>query len=138
MNRLAALLLLALAVATPVLAGGPAILWQPGRPFVWPDGGAAIPYNPDQGPLGTIPADEMPAYTADAFGTPVVALFGPSDPKRTAPFGERHEILCRHLECAPCTAPRCPLQVSNAHWTRMSSWLVQGIRQVPLGTICPT
>jgi hypothetical protein len=67
-NRLAAILLLALAVASPALAGGPALLWRSGQPYVWPDGGAAIPYNPDRGPLGTIPADEMPAYTADAFG----------------------------------------------------------------------
>ena len=62
MNRRAVILLLALAVASPALAGGPALLWRSGQPYVWPDGGAAIPYNPDRGPLGTIPADEMLAY----------------------------------------------------------------------------
>jgi heptosyltransferase-2 len=53
--------------------------------------------------------DSGPMHLAAAFGTRVVALFGPSDPRRTAPLGDRHEVLCHHLVCAPCTAPRCPL-----------------------------
>ena len=54
--------------------------------------------------------DSGPMHVAARFGTKVVALFGPSDPSRTAPLGDDHEVLCRHLSCAPCTAPRCPLE----------------------------
>jgi heptosyltransferase-2 len=53
--------------------------------------------------------DSGAMHLAACFGTPVVALFGPSDPTRTAPVGGRHEVLCQNLACAPCTAPSCPL-----------------------------
>lgn len=53
--------------------------------------------------------DSGPMHLAAAFGTPVVALFGPSDPKRTAPLGDHHQVLCHHLACAPCATPHCSL-----------------------------
>lgn len=53
--------------------------------------------------------DSGPMHLAALFGTPVVALFGPSDPQRTAPLGRSHQVLSRRLPCAPCTAHICPL-----------------------------
>ena len=37
--------------------------------------------------------DTGPMHLAAARGAPVVALFGPSDPRRTGPFGEGHRVL---------------------------------------------
>jgi len=54
--------------------------------------------------------DSGPMHLAACFGTPVVAVFGPTNPVRTGPMGDHHSLLCRHLECAPCTALRCPLE----------------------------
>jgi heptosyltransferase-2 len=52
--------------------------------------------------------DSGPMHLAAVFGIPTVAIFGPSEPSRTAPLGDGHEVLCRDIECSPGTAPRCP------------------------------
>ena len=53
--------------------------------------------------------DSGPMQTAARFGTPVVAVFGPSDPGRTAPLGPAHKVIHHPLECSPCSHPLCPL-----------------------------
>jgi heptosyltransferase-2 len=52
--------------------------------------------------------DSGPMHLAAAVGTPVVALFGPTDPGRTAPVGSRVRVLDRYLFCSPCFLERCP------------------------------
>jgi histidinol-phosphate phosphatase family protein len=47
-------------------------------------------------------------HLAAAVGTPVVALFGPTDPRWTGPCGEGHRVLRRAFPCAPCLRRRCP------------------------------
>jgi ADP-heptose:LPS heptosyltransferase len=37
--------------------------------------------------------DTGPMHLAAAVGTPVVALFGPADPRRTGPWGEEHRVV---------------------------------------------
>lgn len=37
--------------------------------------------------------DSGPMHLAAAVGTPLVALFGPTDPARTGPWGEGHQVL---------------------------------------------
>ena len=37
--------------------------------------------------------DSGPVQLAAAFGTPVVAIFGPTDPTRTGPRGAKHRIV---------------------------------------------
>lgn len=41
-------------------------------------------------------------HVAAAVGTPVVAIYGPTDYKRTAPTGKLGVIVRKNLECSPC------------------------------------
>lgn len=54
-----------------------------------------------------ITTDSGPMHLAAAVGTPVVALFGPTDPARTGPYGPGHRIIRRRLECMPCFKKHC-------------------------------
>ncbi|MBD3237509.1 MAG: lipopolysaccharide heptosyltransferase II [Candidatus Eisenbacteria bacterium] len=47
-------------------------------------------------------------HLAAAVGTPVVALFGPTDPRWTGPWGRAHRILHHDFPCAPCLRRHCP------------------------------
>jgi len=47
-------------------------------------------------------------HLAAALGTPLVALFGPTAPWRTGPFGEGHQVVRLELPCSPCFKRRCP------------------------------
>lgn len=48
------------------------------------------------------------AHLAAALGTPVVALFGPTDPRCTAPRG-RSTVVQHPVPCAPCFYRKCPI-----------------------------
>jgi heptosyltransferase-2 len=53
--------------------------------------------------------DTGPMHLGAAVGTPCVALFGPTDPGRTAPCGDGHRVLYENRWCSPCFRRRCPL-----------------------------
>ena len=53
--------------------------------------------------------DSGPMHLAAAVGVPCVALFGPTDPRRTAPAGNLHRVLYTDRWCSPCFRRRCPL-----------------------------
>ncbi len=53
--------------------------------------------------------DSGPMHVAAATGTACLALFGPTNPSRTAPAGDRHRVLYTHRWCSPCFKKRCPL-----------------------------
>jgi heptosyltransferase I len=55
-----------------------------------------------------VTVDTGPMHLAAALGTPVAALFGPTAPWRTGPFGQGHEIVRLGLECSPCFKRQCP------------------------------
>jgi heptosyltransferase I len=57
--------------------------------------------------LMLITTDSGPMHLAAAVGTPVVALFGPTDPARTGPYGLGHTVIRRSLSCSPCFLKRC-------------------------------
>ena len=61
------LALLTLFVAPAAQAGGPLHLCGPGQPYVWPSGGASIPYNPDLGTLGTLTNTQAVTLVQSAF-----------------------------------------------------------------------
>jgi heptosyltransferase-2 len=41
-------------------------------------------------------------HTAVAVGTPVAAIYGPTDIRRTRPIGEQHTVIRHALPCSPC------------------------------------
>lgn len=54
-----------------------------------------------------ITTDSGPMHIAAAIGTPVVALFGPTDAMRTGPYGEGHCVVSRDIPCRPCFRKKC-------------------------------
>ena len=53
--------------------------------------------------------DSGPMHMAAALGVPSVALFGPTDPRRTSPVGAENQVLYSNRWCSPCFRKRCPL-----------------------------
>ncbi len=52
--------------------------------------------------------DTGPMHVAAAMGSAVVvALFGPTSPLRTGPYGAKHRVIRAGLECSPCFRKRC-------------------------------
>jgi len=48
-------------------------------------------------------------HLAAHVGATCVTWFGPNDPGWKRPLGRRHVVVRRHVECAPCFLPKCPL-----------------------------
>ncbi|MGH9827744.1 MAG: glycosyltransferase family 9 protein, partial [Blastocatellia bacterium] len=41
-------------------------------------------------------------HVAVAVGTPVIAIYGPTDIRRTRPLGREHVVIRHEMECSPC------------------------------------
>ena len=54
-----------------------------------------------------VSTDSGPMHLAAVLGTPVVALFGPTAPWRTGPYGEGHRVLRADRDCSPCFEKSC-------------------------------
>jgi len=54
-----------------------------------------------------ITTDTGPMHLAAALGTRVVALFGPTAPWRTGPYGTDHQVVRAGLDCSPCFKREC-------------------------------
>jgi len=55
-----------------------------------------------------VTTDTGAMHLAASLGTPVAALFGPTAPWRTGPFGDGHQVVRLGLSCSPCFKRRCP------------------------------
>jgi heptosyltransferase-1 len=55
-----------------------------------------------------VTTDTGAMHLAAALGTPLVALFGPTAPWRTGPFGDQHHVVRLGLSCSPCLKRHCP------------------------------
>jgi lipopolysaccharide heptosyltransferase II len=51
--------------------------------------------------------DTGPMHVAAALGKPVVALFGPTEPRRTGPYRQLDSVLQLNLPCVPCMKSHC-------------------------------
>lgn len=55
-----------------------------------------------------VSSDTGPLHLATAVHTPVVGLYGSTDPKRTGPVGPGNRVLRKELPCVPCEQKECP------------------------------
>ena len=51
--------------------------------------------------------DTGPMHVAVALGKSVVVVCGPTEPRRTGPYGRLEQVVQHALPCAPCLKPRC-------------------------------
>jgi lipopolysaccharide heptosyltransferase II len=57
--------------------------------------------------------DTGPMHVAAALGKPVIALFGPTEPRRTGPYGQLENVLRIDLSCSPCLKSDCHYKNPN-------------------------
>lgn len=62
-----------------------------------------------------ITGDTGPMHLAAAVGTPIVALFGPSDPRRYGPLADQQRVVRVQLYCSPCGQVRLPPERCRGH-----------------------
>lgn len=62
-----------------------------------------------------VTGDTGPMHLASAVDTPLVALFGPSDPARYGPSSSRQKVLRVQLPCSPCGQVRLPPERCRGH-----------------------
>ncbi|MBI3330977.1 MAG: glycosyltransferase [Candidatus Omnitrophica bacterium] len=51
--------------------------------------------------------DSSALHLAAAVGTPTIALFGPTDPRRHLPPTFTGQVIKKNVFCSPCYSPRC-------------------------------
>jgi heptosyltransferase-1 len=57
--------------------------------------------------------DSGPMHIAAALGVPVLAVFGPTDPERTGPYGTGHQVFSAQLPCRPCYRRHCRYDITR-------------------------
>lgn len=68
------------------------------------------------GAQAVISNDSGPVHIAAALGTPLVAIYGPTAPEKTGPYGwdcpqNRCTVLTASVECSPCFKRKCPAEL---------------------------
>ena len=57
--------------------------------------------------------DTGPMHVAAALNKPLVALFGPTEPRRTGPYGQLENVLRLDLPCSPCLKANCTYEKTD-------------------------
>jgi len=68
--------------------------------------------------------DTGPMHVAAALGKPLVAIFGPTEPRRTGPCGQLEKVLRIELPCSPCMKSYCKWKNLNECLTAISPEMV--------------
>ena len=68
--------------------------------------------------------DTGPMHVAAALGKPAIALFGPTEPRRTGPYGQLENVLRLELPCSPCLSCDCAYAKPNECLNAISPALV--------------
>ena len=58
-----------------------------------------------------VTTDTGPMHLAAASGARVVALFGPTAPWRTGPYGSSHIVVRTGIDCSPCYQRQCDINM---------------------------
>lgn len=59
--------------------------------------------------------DSGPIHIAAALKTPVMALFGPTNPVKTGPYGQNHRVFQPDLDCIGCLSRYCMKHTQECH-----------------------
>ncbi len=78
--------------------------------------------------------DSGPMHVAAAMGTPVAAVFGPTSPIRTGPYGRNHHVFTANVDCRPCFSRTCRNPVALECLTSISPDQILGAVRQCLGT----
>jgi heptosyltransferase-1 len=76
--------------------------------------------------------DSGPGHLAAAVGTPYVSLFGPTSPKRAAPYKCEHLVVQYGVSCVSCYKKKCP-ELDRLCMRRISVESVQEKLSIALG-----
>ena len=79
-----------------------------------------------------VTGDSGPMHVAAALGVPVVAVFGPTDWRETAPVGGPNRLVREPVHCSPCKLRECP--IDHRCMTRISADRVLDATRELLGT----
>jgi|Deesub1362A_J573_1020465.scaffolds.fasta_scaffold04692_4 lipopolysaccharide heptosyltransferase II len=52
-----------------------------------------------------VSVDTGALHIAAASGSPVIGLYGPSDPRKWSPYGKKHTFIYKNFPCSPCNIP---------------------------------
>ena len=58
---------------------------------------------------GLLTNDTGTMHLADFIGTPLVAIFGSTEPSLTGPRSPRSQVIQQKVECSPCFLRECPI-----------------------------
>jgi lipopolysaccharide heptosyltransferase II len=78
--------------------------------------------------------DTGPMHMAAALGKPLIALFGPTEPCRTGPYGQLENVLRIDLPCSPCLKSRCHYEKPNECLKAISPTMVFEFARKKLGS----
>ena len=80
-----------------------------------------------------ITGDSTPMHLAAALGRPLVALFGPTNPRRTGPYGRMADVVRLELDCSPCYLKRlseCPHEHACMEQLDVESVVAAAVRRL--------
>jgi heptosyltransferase-2 len=81
--------------------------------------------------------DAGPMHIAGALGVRVVAVFGPTDPRTTAPFGMSHELVRQTVDCSPCLLRECPIDHRCMRRIQSEQVYAAAVRQLQEAGVSP-
>lgn len=74
--------------------------------------------------------DSGPMHISYAVGTPLVAIFGSTDPELTGPVGDGNEVIKCDLSCSPCFERRCKYNDMRCMYAITSEDVYHGIKKI--------
>ena len=81
-----------------------------------------------------ITTDTGPMHLAAAAGARVAALFGPTAPWRTGPYGPGHIVIRKDLACSPCFRRKCDMDIRCMQEISVED-VMERINEVPRAVI---
>ena len=82
--------------------------------------------------------DAGPMHIANALGVRVVAVFGPTNPQTTAPFGTSHELVRHVVDCSPCLLRECPIDHRCMRGIQPEKVYAAAVRQLREAWVSPS